>query len=102
MMFTDNDKADPKMYARNDDGLKKTYTTFRGICKDRKKNAEAIKKEWLAKANKEKWFPKTIKETWFAKDYEPCPSDLMAPATCPIEGCDEYKCSIHWTLCNRE
>ena len=83
-MFTDNDKANPKFFARTKfPGARRlTFTNFRELCS-------------LTKTEDEVWTQNNL-----GTEYSPCPSTLMKEYSCPIEGCDPKKCAIHWSLCN--
>ena len=84
LLFTDNDKANPKFFARTNlpGSHRLVCTNFRELC------------NW-AQAEDQFWIRNDL-----GPEYTPCPSALMEPYSCPIEGCDPEKCAIHWSLCN--
>ena len=83
LLFTDNDKANPKFFARTVfPGAKRLiFSNFREICS-------------LTKTKDQEW-----KKNNLGPEYSPCPSSLMEEYACPVNGCNEEKCAIHWSLC---
>ena len=84
LLFTDNEKANPKFFARTKfPGAKRLiFSNFREICQ-------------LTKTDDADW-----KKNKLGSEYNPCPSPLMEDYKCPYDGCNEGKCNIHWSLCN--
>ena len=84
LLFTDNDKANPRFFARTrlQGARRLSFHTLRDICQN-------------TKIEEEQWIKNDLGE-----QYNPCPTELMKEYTCPIDGCSEDKCAIHWTLCN--
>ena len=84
LLFTDNEKANPKFFARTKfPGAKRLiFSNFREICQ-------------MTKTDDADW-----KKNKLGSEYNPCPSTLMEEYTCPYDGCNDEKCNIHWSLCN--
>ena len=84
LLFTDNDKANPRFFARTrlQGARRLSFHTLRDICQN-------------TKIEEEQWIKNDLGD-----QYNPCPTELMKEYTCPVDGCSEDKCAIHWTLCN--
>lgn len=84
LLFTDNDKANPRFFARTrlQGARRLSFHTLRDICQG-------------TKIEEEQWIKNDLGD-----QYNPCPTELMKEYTCPIDGCSEDRCAIHWTLCN--
>jgi len=82
LTFTDNDKANPRFFARTKlpGQFRLSFIDFRKLCQ-------------MTQTGDDVWVKNDL-----GPDYNPCPPELM-DYSCPVDGCDQDKCSIHWSLC---
>ena len=83
LLFTDNEKANPKFFARTKFPLSQRlmFSNFHEICQ-------------LTKTKDEDWRKNRV-----GSEFNPCPTRFMEDYKCPFDECDPDKCAIHWSLC---